>query len=158
METSTKPTKSPVREDVQNATFRKFEVGLGVCLALFRYLSRVGPSDDDVRVEGVEPRREHGALRRQLVLWPVLHRHRPAPKHNKANHPTAGSQWSTSSWDPRLSNPHRARVETHSRTQQTSLQQRHIGMGSMKRCSKHSSPPPSRLPHKDKAVRICVQG
>ena len=40
-------------------------------------LSRVGPTDDDMCVERVEPRGQDGALRRQLVLRPVLHRHRP---------------------------------------------------------------------------------
>ena len=42
------------------------------------HLSRVGSPDDDVGVERVELCGEHGALRGQLILRSVLHRHRPA--------------------------------------------------------------------------------
>lgn len=47
------------------------------CHGAVWYLSRVGSPDDDVGVERVELGREHGALRGQLILRSVLHRHRP---------------------------------------------------------------------------------
>lgn len=55
------------------------------------HLSGVGSPDDDMGVEGVELCRKHGALRRQLVLRSVLHRHRPvlyciADKHIKLDY------------------------------------------------------------------------
>lgn len=70
------------RPDLNISTAYIFSIPTGLLVRVTTmsavcHLSRVGPPDDHMSVERVELSRKHGALGRQLILRPVLHRHGP---------------------------------------------------------------------------------